>query len=826
MKIFDDIKLEIEESRILHLLGYKDALPGEDILHSIREEISKCSEYLNPIVYYKFINIDRVENDYVLLENNIKFEGEFISNKLNNCNKIIVVITTLGKKVNEVIENAFDSGDYLKAMIIDNISTEAIGYVNKLFWNKIVDHIKKSNIGITQILSPGDTEWDLQEQGKIFACMGDDLKEVELTESYHMLPTKSTAAVYGFGENIGIAKKEHICTECSMKHCAYRSDGKVDLTINLNGKKEVIDINKGSNLLDVLQDNKIFIESPCSGKGICGKCKVIVKKGIVKETLLDIKHISKEDLQLGYRLSCAIEINEKMEIIINAVENKMEVMIEGNQYETETNPAVRKIYCQMKKPDLEDQRDDLTRLKNSCNIKSLKVKLSELKNLSNKLREYSFSTTALVYNDNLISLEKNDTTKDFYGIAADIGTTTIALYLMNLNNSKMIDVISAVNNQRNYGADVISRINYTIENEEGSNVLKNTIISQLNSMIEILCNKNNIKIENIYDVCVVGNTTMIHLLLGLFCENIAVSPYIPVTNSPMEFESQELGFITNGIISIVPGISAYVGSDITAGILTCGMLEKEKYSLLLDIGTNGEMALGNKNEVITCSTAAGPAFEGANIKHGMGGIKGAIFKIDLSNEKIYETIGNEKPIGICGSGVLDVVAQMLKYKIIDETGRVKDLDDDELNEKFKNMLIEIDGIKQFVITQRDNQKQITFSQKDVREVQLAKSSIKAGIQILLNEKKLKYDDIDTLYLAGGFGNYMDIESAICIGMIPKELKDKVKNIGNSAGSGAKAYLLSRNIREKSEEVIEKTSYIELSSNQDFQDFFIGGMMIE
>ncbi|MDF2678644.1 MAG: putative metal binding protein, partial [Bacillota bacterium] len=382
-------------------------------------------------------------------------------------------------------------------------------------------------------------------------------------------------------------------------------------------------------------------------------------------------------------------------------------------------------------------------------------------------------------------------------------------------------------NQRNYGADVISRINYSSENEEGLNILKNTIISQLNLMIESLCNKSNVKTENIYDVCFVGNTTMIHFLLGLSCENIAMSPYIPVTNSSMVIEAKELGLITNGIVSVVSGISAYVGSDITAGIITCGMLDKEKYSLLLDIGTNGEMALGNKEEVVTCSTAAGPAFEGANIKHGMAGITGAICKINLSNEKIYETIGNEKPVGICGSGVLDCVAQMLKYNIIDETGRVIDLDDEELNEKFKNNLTEIDGIKQFIIAQKcGKQNQITFSQKDVREVQLAKSAISAGIQILLKEKNLKYEDIDTLYMGGGFGNYMDIESATLIGMIPKELKDKVKNIGNSAGSGAKAYLLSRNLREKSEDVVVKTRYIELSSNQDFQDFFIEGMMFE
>ncbi|MDF2677092.1 MAG: hypothetical protein K0Q97_1408, partial [Bacillota bacterium] len=436
MKIFDEIELEIDEKRVLHLLGYKDRMPDEEILQDVKEEIINCKEYLKPVVYYKYFNISNFENDAVLLENNVSFEGKFIKEKLKNCNKIIVTVATLGEEVSEVINKAFSNGDYLKAMIVDNISTEAIGYTSKLFWNKIVENLKNTNMGITQTLSPGDTEWDLKEQAKIFKCMGDDFKEVKLNDSFLMIPSKTTAAVYGFGENIGVAKKEHICTECSMKHCAYRSDGKIPITIELNGVKEIIDVNKGENLLNVLQKNKIYINSPCSGNGTCGKCKVKVKKGISKETSLDFKHISKEELKMGYRLSCAINITEKVEIIINSTENNMEVMTEGNLEEIEINPFVSKIYCQMKKPDLSDQRDDLTRLADSCNIKNLKIKLSELKNLSNKLREWKFDCTAVIYNENFLSIEKNDTTQEFYGIAVDIGTTTIAAYLINLNDGK------------------------------------------------------------------------------------------------------------------------------------------------------------------------------------------------------------------------------------------------------------------------------------------------------------------------------------------------------------------------------------------------------
>ncbi len=840
MNVFNEIKWNIDETKVLSLLGYnKNNVPSEEILKRIRYEIAGCGDYLNPVVYYEYFNIKSKRDNKIILENGVAFEGEFISEKLMNCNKIIAAVITLGAGVNEVIDNAFNEGDYLRALIMDSIATEAIGYVNKVFWQKIVDDIKNTNLGLTQVMSPGDARWELQEQAKIFKCMGDEFSEVKLNDSFLMIPSKSLAQVYGFGENIGIAKNEHICIECSMKHCAYRSDGKIPLTIQSEDTKEIIDVQKDENLLDILKKQNYFIDNPCNGKGTCGKCRVIVKKGNVEVSHQDKVHFSISELEMGYRLACRINVQEKLEVEITHVDNFMVVMTKGNDdllCESKLDPVVKKIHCIMEKPSLEDQRDDFTRLKNSLGLSKLNINLNYMQCLSENLRNYDFNATAVLYEDNLIALENGNTSDNFYGIAADIGTTTIAVYLLNLNTGKTIDVESAVNSQKNYGADVISRINYTIENKEGLKVLKDAVVSQLNLMIEKLCNKNNIAVENIYDISIVGNTTMIHLFLGFPCENIAIAPYIPAFNSPLTIKAREAGLITNGILSIAPGISSYVGSDITTGILSCNMMDSEKYSLLLDIGTNGEMALGNKDCVITCATAAGPAFEGANIKYGMAGIKGAISKIDLSKEKIYETIDHGMPIGICGSGVLDCVAQMLEFNIIDKTGKMIDFDETDdiedteyleyiqkLDQRFKFRLTEIDGIKQFIIAKKEEGTPITFTQKDVREVQLAKSAINAGIQIMLKEKNLNYEDINKVYMGGGFGNYMDIESAAIVGLIPMELKDKVVSVGNCAGTGAKLYLLFNNFRKKAEDLIDKTTHIELSSSADFMDYFMNGM---
>jgi uncharacterized 2Fe-2S/4Fe-4S cluster protein (DUF4445 family) len=274
----------------------------------------------------------------------------------------------------------------------------------------------------------------------------------------------------------------------------------------------------------------------------------------------------------------------------------------------------------------------------------------------------------------------------------------------------------------------------------------------------------------------------------------------------------------------MPGIASYVGSDITAGIIASGMMENEKYSLLLDLGTNGEIALGSKERILCCATAAGPAFEGASIKCGIGGVKGAINSVKLSSEKIYTTIDEAVPVGICGSAVLDIASELLKHGFIDETGRM--LDRDELEDSALSVRMSYSSpMKEFIIDEGITEAQsIVFTQKDVREVQMAKAAIASGIQILIKEAGITYDDIENVYIAGGFGSFMNVESAVNIGMLPKALKDRISSIGNSAGIGAKMYLLSKVYREKAKNVTEQAEYIELSTRPDFQEYYMGYMM--
>lgn len=823
---YGEFKVEINEKEIARLLGYKVKEPNEEMSQCIREEIEGCIKYIKPQITWEKVNIRSVSENRVILENNVVLQGEFIAKKLLKCQYVIVLVSTIGKELEEIVHKAFASEDYLKGMIVDNIGTTALAYINKVFWNKLIDKIKDSNMGITSCMSPGDKAWDIKEQTKIFQCLKGNEIGVILTESNMMLPIKSTSAIYGFGEEIGITRIGHICSECSMKNCTYRMEEKIEMLVNYGGKKRSLKVDKGSNLLDVLRENGVFLHSPCGGKGRCGKCKVLTLKGIEEPSSHDTEYLSEQELSRGIRLACAIQVNKALEISIENEAQNMEALTEGEVRSIDIEPMVVKKHLIMNKPNIDDQRDDHKRIAYAAGIRNLAIGYDLLPLVSSKLREADFDVTASIYKNEVLHIEAGDTSENVFGIAVDIGSTTIACYLINLLSGKTMDVESQVNKQRAYGADVISRINFTIENERGTEVLRDSIINQLNDMVEILHRRNYISPDNIYDMAVVGNTTMIHILLGIPTRNISMAPYIPVSTAAMDFRAKELGIRINGYVSILPGIASYIGSDITGGILSCGMIESEKYSLLLDLGTNGEIALGNCHSIITCATAAGPAFEGANIKCGVGGIKGAISKVNLNGKDMYQTIGGHKACGICGSGVLDMVSELIKYNLIDDTGRMREAEEITDIDLSKRMIISKGG-KEFLLEEgTENGEPILFTQKDVREVQLAKAAICAGIQILLKEKGISYEDIEKVYIGGGFGNFMNVESSLIIGMIPHDLRGKIKSMGNCAGVGAKLYLLSENSREKTYGIIEKASYIELSNSKDFQDYYIESMTFD
>lgn len=824
MGINTGFELQVDFNEIVRLLGFKDHNIDQDIIDQINEEIDICKAYFKPRITNEKIDIKRILPEAVELSNGVILEGEFIKNKLKFCEYVVVIVSTIGDQIEERIHEAYEEGDFLKAMIIDNIATSALGNLNKIFWNSMIEGLTGSDFGITSRLSPGDTEFNVNEQKKIFKCLEDHGIGVELTDSNMMVPLKSTSAIYGFGKNIGITRLEHVCSECALKNCSYRLKEMLQVKIHYNGSLKNIEAEGGQNLLEVLVKNDIPIDGYCGGNGTCGKCKVRIVTKCTEPNEEERHHLNGEELRSGIRLACKIKILEDIELYIDKLSGKMDVLTEGDIPKFKLRPIVRKQFYSLNKPSLNDQTSYINRIKTAAGNNKLEFDLKLFNKLAEKIQTENYNVTICSYNNHVLQLESGDYSDSNFGVAVDIGTTTVACYLMNCTTGELIDVEAQINTQKKFGADVISRINYTIEDEHGTEKLSKLIRNQINEMLKVLCERNKISNSCIYNMTIAANTTMLHMLLGIQTESIAKAPFIPVFTDMLDIRAEELDIDINGFITLLPSISAYVGSDITSGILSCRMHEDEGYSLLLDLGTNGEIALGNNKQIIACSTAAGPAFEGANIKHGIGGISGAISSVKLDGTLSYRTIQNKTAIGICGSGVLDIVSEMIKNSIIDETGRILDLDEIE-NQGLKSRIEDAFGIKEFVIEADGyNHTRITFNQRDVREVQLAKAAIAAGIKILLKEAGISVNAIEKVYIGGGFGNYMNIDSAIGIGMLPVELKGKIISVGNCAGSGARLSLLSEIEREKLQSIIRSTKYIELSSNKEFQEYYIDAMM--
>ncbi|MCL2097104.1 MAG: ASKHA domain-containing protein [Oscillospiraceae bacterium] len=498
----------------------------------------------------------------------------------------------------------------------------------------------------------------------------------------------------------------------------------------------------------------------CGGKKTCGKCRVRIISGlefVSKPSETEKKYISEKDGLNNIRYACMCEVYGNIAV--------------------ELNPG-------------EDNSNNKSMQIQTDGIKSVNIIPDRYKKLA----------------------RENKKETDIYGAAVDIGTTTAAVYLYSMTDGKLIGVAAKENPQRLFGADVITRINYTIENPEGLDNLKNLILSLVFELIYNLCGENNINTKNIYYIVLAGNTVMQHIAMGLSPETIAFAPFTPVSLFGFETDFDSLGVKNidmnqSAKIYFPPAFASYVGGDISSGIIASGIDLSEKLVLFLDIGTNGEIGLGNKNSLAFCATAAGPAFEGAHIKFGMAGVPGAINKIELdeSNNIIYETINKTEPKGICGSGIIDAVSVMLELEVLDETGRIIG------GEK-------TDGENIFYITP-----DIYITQKDIREIQLAKASVCAGIITLLHHTGKTISDIDELVLAGGFGAHINKKSACRIGLIPKELEDKIITAGNAAGTGASALLLDLSSVERIEKTAEISKYIELSGDGFFMDEYIEQM---
>jgi len=604
------------------------------------------------------------------------------------------------------------------------------------------------------------------------------------------------------------------------------------LTVISENSKTNIEIAEGQSLYEILAAcPDIEIEAPCGGKGRCGKCKLTVVDGRVSAlSELEKELLSEADINGGVRLACRTYPEGDVTVQLRET-TEAHIAVSGIEYSAEVFPNVRKSAVKLTKPVLEDQRDDLSRLSDALGG-AFTIQLDALRKLPGILRESDYAVTVAYDKDCIVAVEAGDTKDSNFGIAVDIGTTTVVAYLVNLQTGKIEATASGLNAQKPHGQDVISRISYTIDNPTGTSQLQHRIIHQINGMIEKLAGENGISIDQIYSITLAGNTTMMHFAAGLPTKHIAAAPFIPAAKRCMKYSAGELDLSiqSGGQVYLLPGVSAYIGADIVADLLSSGLADAPGLSLLIDVGTNGEIALGSRDGLYCCSTAAGPAFEGATIRHGMGGITGAINTVRVTNGRIaYTTIGDAPPAGVCGSGIVDAMAMLLDSGLVDESGRMLAPAGEPGQEppQIAQKISSIDGEPAIVLADSGEAaggEQITLTQKDVREIQLAKAAIAAGVMTLLIKAGKSVEDIDTVYLAGGFGSYIDKTSATRIGLIPQQLLEKIQVIGNGAGIGAVLSLISSERLAECERIASKAEYIELSGSPEFQDAYFECMM--
>jgi uncharacterized 2Fe-2S/4Fe-4S cluster protein (DUF4445 family) len=518
----------------------------------------------------------------------------------------------------------------------------------------------------------------------------------------------------------------------------------ISVTVKHGSKETTISAPAGTRLIDVLREHETATISVCGGRGTCKKCLVSVGKQ-------------------GLMLACRYIVEHDIEVTI-------------------LPPARTRI--------LESDGGVLKSV--ACNSGITMTSAGGMVKVRN--------------NGRIIArhVRTAGETPVPYGVAIDIGTTTVVIYLEDLASGTTAGVESFVNPQAAVGSDVVSRIHFVMEQKRGVIQLQHSIVTAINHAIGKACSTACIKPDDIYKLTVAGNPTMLHLLLGIDPSPIACAPYAPVFTKAKTATALALGLNANpgAAVAVLPSIAGYVGADVVAGIASTPMTESEAFSLYIDIGTNGEMALGNRDSIFCCASAAGPAFEGARIKCGVGGVEGAICSYENGG---YATVGGLPPIGICGSGIVDIVARLLDKGVIDARGFMA---------------------SDFVVEYGRNTgcgSDIVLTPADVREVQLAKAAIASGIAILIKHAGIRTGDIEQVYLAGAFGNFMNVASAGRIGMIPRDFAAEVVGVGNAAGTGARLALRSREFERSLQRIVDVSEYIELSGRSDFNDEFVEAM---
>ncbi|MFN8079035.1 MAG: ASKHA domain-containing protein [Kineosporiaceae bacterium] len=604
---------------------------------------------------------------------------------------------------------------------------------------------------------------------------------------------------------------------------------------NTGGDREVR-VPSGVTVFDAASWNGIAIDSTCGGHGTCRKCKVRVIGGSVPVSRLDPRAFSPDQLRQGWRLACLATAQHDLTVEVPPLLTRPKAATVGVGRQVILRPAVQKRYVELDEPTLADQRTDVQRLLAAIDDLEPRPELYAVRRLPKVLRENDFKVTAVIVDEVLIDVEPGDTTATRYGIAFDLGTTTVVATLLDLSTGTPAAVRSMLNKQQPFGGDVISRISATMLDPDALGRLQQAARDTLAELAAEVCAEAGVAPSGVYEVALAGNATMAHLVLGIDPEPLGVAPF--VMSSAMsgrdfpELLAADLGLTAEQVhprarAYLFPSLGAYVGGDIVAGMLASGMDRDKRLRLFIDVGTNCEIVLGDSTRLLSTAAPAGPAFEGASIRCGMRAADGAIEVVKLSPDGVaLQVIGDVEPVGLCGSGLVDAVAELVAVGLLDSSGRLLTAEGTRaVIPGLADRLVELDGGERVFVLHwsgevGDVEHAIYLSQRDVRELQFAKAAIATGWNLLLTEYGASVADVQQVLLAGSFGSYLSAANAVRIGLVPKVPVVRIVSAGNVAGEGAKMALLSIREREGARRLLDEVRYVELSDRPDFNDLFV------
>lgn len=609
-------------------------------------------------------------------------------------------------------------------------------------------------------------------------------------------------------------------------------EAEVPVTFEPQGK--TVHVLKGTRLIEAAAGAGIALDLPCGGEGVCGKCRVVVRDGASRPGPVERDALTEQDLRQGFRLACQSEVVGPMTVEVPqtsllASYHKILAHSEGTS-SIAVDPAVRKQYVELPPPSRGSDEADLVRIQQA--VGSFEVDLALVRELPVRLRDLNFRGTAVLADRTLIDFEPGNTESEGCAAAFDVGTTTLVGSLLDLNTGEELAVSSRLNPQTRFGDDVLTRIQFARDEPQGLRELQQAVARAVDEMIGELAERAGTGRERIYESTFSGNTTMLELLCGIDPRYLGEVPFVPATGNRLLVPASELALSIHprGRAYVLPVIGGFVGGDTVAGILATGLANAEGPTLLIDVGTNGEIVLFAGGKLAAAATAAGPAFEGARISHGMRGSTGAIEKVIVDGRLRTNVIGNVPPVGLCGSALIDLAAELLRHRILTPEGRICPPDElpADLLPDLRRRVIADDGRVAFLVapeTETGTGKPILLTQRDVRQLQLASGAIRAGISVLLNRAGLGPADLDAVLIGGGFGNFIRRSNAQKIGLLPGGIeRRRIRYQGNTSLAGARLVAVSQQARQLAEELARRTEHVDLSTDPGFRDAFAEAMI--